>query len=108
MEICERVAPGILETAAPKTEAVDLCILAFDVTSSTALRYTAQVEKFERWLQVRDVHGLPELLETGLASFIGETVEYQRGAFASASLSLLWRSRAFAGSPACSGTWSRV
>ena len=27
--------------------------------------------QFERWLRVRDVHGLPELLETGPASFVG-------------------------------------
>ena len=44
-------------------------------------------EKIERWLRVRNVHGLSKLVETGLASHVGVTVEYQRGAFASASLS---------------------
>ena len=44
------------------------------------------MQKFERWLQVRHVRGLPELVETGLSSLV-VTVESVRGAFASAALS---------------------
>ena len=46
-------------------------ILQLGVTSSTAQRYTAKVQKIERSNQVRDVHGLPDLLETGLPVFCG-------------------------------------
>ena len=60
-------------------------ILQLGVTSSTAPRYTAKVQKFEQWLQVQ--RGLPELLETGLSSLVAVTVEYLRGAIASAALS---------------------
>ena len=52
---------------------------------STAQRDTVEEQKFERWLQVQ--RGLPELLETGLSSLVAVTVEYLRGAIASAALS---------------------
>ena len=45
------------------------------------------MQKFERWLHVRDVRSLPELLATGLSSLVAVTVEYLRGAIASAALS---------------------
>ena len=45
------------------------------------------MQKFERWLHVRDVRSLPELPATGLSSLVAVTVEYLRGAIASAALS---------------------